>query len=148
MTRTDRPAARWAPMLLTGLALFATGCDKQEARKQYLEFESFTLKDGVYRPKPGWTFTKGKNDTIVAMRANDGVVITPCECAIEDGHTTSPGGHCAQAHHPDDGGPIKEVWCADNGCGFCVGGTAEPDDPASSVRFDVVCLNDRKLARQ
>lgn len=134
---------RTTQMLLMGSAIAVIACgSKESGRKQQLEFEAFTVEEGVYRPKPGWTFTKGDGGTIVAARANSsGVVITPCECALETG------GRCDQASSSDPTtGDIKEVWCVDNGCGFCVGGTVEPDDPSSQVRFNVVCIADRKAS--
>jgi hypothetical protein len=114
----------------------------ETSSKQYIEFEGFTVDEGVYKPKPGWTFTKGKDDTIVVARANDGgVIITPCACALETG------GSCGQASSEGPDGDIKEIWCVDQDCGFCVGGTVDPDDTAESVRFNVVCIKDRKASR-
>lgn len=128
-------------LVLLGAATCLAGCGPRElARKQYLEFEGFTVEQGVYKPKPGWTFTQGKDNTIVAARANDSIVITPCECALETG------GNCSQASRDGPNGDIAEVWCVDDRCGFCVGGTVDPDDPSDSVRFDVVCIKDRKLS--
>lgn len=127
---------------LIGVAVFLSACASQGVtRKQHLEFNAFTVEDGLYRPKPGWTFTQGKDNTIVAARANDSIVITPCECALETGGT------CSQASLDGPNGDIREVWCVDDGCGFCVGGAVDPDDPSSSVRFDVVCLKNRRVAR-
>ena len=134
---------RSVKLVLLGSLLAVTACGpKESGRKQQLEFPAFTVDEGVYRPKPGWKFTKGEGGTIVAARANSpGVVITPCACALETG------GSCDQASTEDPTtGDIREVWCVDNGCGFCVGGTAEPDDPASQIRFNVVCLRNRKAS--
>lgn len=128
-------------LLLLALA-WLVGCSSPgSARKQYLEFQAFTVEQGVYRPKPGWTFTHGKDKTIVAARANDSIVISPCECSLETG------GNCAQATRDGPDGDVAEVWCVDNNCGFCVGGAADPSDPSTSVRFDVVCLKDRKVSQ-
>lgn len=118
---------------------------RESGRKQHIEFERFTVEEGVYKPKPGWTFTRGEKDTIVVAKDNNepGVIITPCECALEKG------GPCLQAHSEDPRtGDIKEVWCVDNDCGFCVGGTAEPNDPSSSVRFNVVCIDGRQASQR
>lgn len=134
---------RTGQMLLVGVAFAAVACGPRESgRTQHLEFEAFTVEEGVYRPKPGWTFTKGEGGTILAARQNSpGVVITPCECSL------TTGGSCDQAESRDPTtDDIREVWCVDNGCGFCVGGTAEPDDPSSAVRFNVVCIADRKAS--
>jgi hypothetical protein len=136
---------RIAPIVLVVFAVAAAACGPQESgRKQHLEFEAFTVDEGVYQPKPGWTFTKGEKNTIVAARQNSpGVVITPCACSLETG------GSCDQAELRDpQTGDILEVWCVDNGCGFCVGGTAQPDNPFSAVRFNVVCIADRKASKR
>lgn len=129
---------------ILGAVVILGACSPAEtSRRQYLEFEGFTVEEGVYKPKSGWTFTPGEGGTVVVARANDapGVIITPCACALETG------GRCDQAHSEGPSGDIREVWCVDNGCGFCVGGTADPDDPSSSVRFNVVCIEGRKASR-
>lgn len=133
--------------LLAAFALAAiAGCarDKSDGgeRKQFLEFNGFTVEDGVYKPKPGWNFTPGKDGTIVVAKDNaTGGVISPCECAIEGD------GSCSQASSEDPiTGDIREIWCVDQGCGFCVGGVQDPDEPANHVKFDVVC-KDRKVSQ-
>jgi hypothetical protein len=118
----------------------------ESGRKQYIEFEGFTVEEGVYKPKPGWFFTKGQGGTIVVARMSaPGVIITPCACALETG------GSCAQASSEGPGGDITEIWCEDLGCGFCVGGTAEPEPEAKDglkwVRFNVVCIKGRKASQ-
>jgi hypothetical protein len=55
----------------------------ESGRKQYLEFPGFTVEEGVYRPKAGWTFTKIKNGTFFLARTGTDMIITPCECALE-----------------------------------------------------------------
>jgi hypothetical protein len=59
-----------------------------------------------------------KTGTVMMRPAGGGPSITvePCECALETG------GFCSQAvlYGPD--GDITEIWCVDDGCGFCVGG--------------------------
>jgi hypothetical protein len=114
----------------------------ESGRKQYLEFQGFTVEEGVYRPKPGWTFTKVKGGQIVVARMGRGVIITPCDCALETG------GSCNQATVGSDG-DIKEIWCEDNGCGFCVGGTAEPEpEPGAQLNWwNVVCIKGRKASQ-
>ena len=69
-------------------------------------------------------------------------MITPCECSLETG------GACVQVTSDGPTGEIEELWCEDQDCGFCVGGTVEPDDPSSAVRFNVVCIPGRKASRQ
>jgi hypothetical protein len=130
-------------MLLVLVPTMAACGSRESGREQYLEFDGFTVEEGVYKAKPGWTFSEGEGGTIILARANNpGVVITPCECSLETG------GSCDQAHSEDAGGNIREIWCVDNGCGFCVGGVAEPDDPSSRVRFNVVCIENRSAARE
>jgi hypothetical protein len=133
---------------MTRVALMAmsvlgiAGCGPTESgRTQRLEFPAFTVEEGIYRPKSGWTFTAGEKGTVVAARqvGGPGIVITPCECALETG------GSCAQASIENPDGSIRELWCVDQDCGFCVGGTVEPDDPESAVRFNVVCIADRAV---
>jgi len=128
---------------LWSLAFSLVGCGPRETgREQRLEFEGFTVEEGVYKPKPGWKFTKRDNGKIAVARANTGpgVIITPCECALETGGT------CSQAESRDPNGDIREIWCVDDGCGFCVGGTAEPDDESAIVRFNVVCIEGRRAS--
>jgi hypothetical protein len=131
-------------ILFLGSIVSLVACGPRESgRKQHMEFESFTVDEGVYKPKAGWTFTKGKGGKIVVARANNtGVIITPCECSLETG------GSCDQANTEGPTGDIREVWCVDNGCGFCVGGTVDPDDPSAATRFNVVCIKDRKASRE
>lgn len=124
------------PILLLVLSLGLVACRHTNSEKtQHIEFAGFTVDEGVYKPKPGWKFTAGGKNTIVVARQNTGpgVVITPCACALENG------GACMQASIDGPNGDIKEVWCVDDKCGFCVGGTGEPDDEATFVRFSVVC---------
>jgi hypothetical protein len=121
-------------LLLLASAFTLVACVHESGRKQHIEFAAFTVDEGVYKPKAGWTFTKGEKGTVIARQnTGPGIVITPCACSLETG------GSCDQATIDDPNGDIKELWCIDNGCGFCVGGTVEPDDPASAVRFNVVC---------
>ena len=132
-------------VLLLACCVSLVACSARESgRKQHIEFAGFTVEEGVYKPKAGWTFTRGDKSTIVAARQNGGpgVVITPCECAL------TTGGSCNQASSEGPNGDIREVWCVDNACGFCVGGTAEPDDPASAIRFNVVCIDGRQASRK
>jgi hypothetical protein len=134
--KAETTMTRLAVLLLASIVGLA-GCSshKASAHKPFIEFSSFTVEDGVYKPKPGWKFTKGeKKGTIIVARQSGGpgVVITPCECALETG------GNCAQVTIDGPDGQIKEIFCDDNGCGFCVGGTVDPDNPANNVRFSVV----------
>jgi hypothetical protein len=126
-------------LLVSILGLLACG-PRESGRKQHIEFAAFTVDEGVYKPKPGWTFTKGtKKSTIIARQnTGPGVVITPCECSLETG------GSCAQVIIDGPDGQIREVFCDDNGCGFCVGGTGEPGDP-TAVRFNVPYIAGRKV---
>lgn len=111
--------------------------------QQFLEFTGFTVENGVYRLKPGgWKFRPQQDGTFVVARDNDesGGTIEPCECAL------TTGGTCAQASMQDESGDIVEIWCVDEGCGFCVGGTtADPAARSGRVRFRVACA-DRLLA--
>jgi len=127
----DKSMMRSAIPLLACVSLAA--CSPQaKQHKQYIEFSSFTVEQGVYKPKPGWKFTRGEKDTIVVARqSGGGIVITPCECALETG------GSCSQATREGPTGDILEVWCVDDKCGFCVGATSDPDNPANNVRFSV-----------
>jgi len=116
----------------------------ESGRKQYLEFPGFTVEEGVYKPKPGWTFTKIKDGTFFLARMGTGVIIMPCECALETG------GSCDQVTSTGPDGDIKEIWCDDNKCGFCVGGTAEPEPEGGKLnwtRFNVVCVKGRKASQ-
>jgi hypothetical protein len=130
-------------LLVFASILSLTACRSPDSgRKQHLEMKGFTLDEGVYRPKPGWRFTKGEGGKIVARQnTGGGIIITPCACSLETG------GSCDQATIEGPGGDITEVWCVDNGCGFCVGGTADPSDPAAATRFNVVCIKGRKASR-
>jgi len=126
------------PLLVVVSTVTLAACAQDTGRRQHLEFAAFTVEEGLYKPKPGWKFTKGDKGTVIARQnTGPGVVITPCECALETG------GSCAQATIDGPEGDIKELWCVDQGCGFCVGGTVEPDNPLSAVRFNVVCKASR-----
>jgi hypothetical protein len=135
---------RWSALLVLPvvIVLGSLACSgrRESGRKQHLDFPAFTVDEGVYRAKPGWKLTRGAGKTIIAARqaGGPGVIITPCECALVTG------GSCEQAHREGPNGDILEVWCVDYGCGFCVGGTAEPDNPLSAIRFNVVCIAGRK----
>lgn len=123
-------------ILLLASVVGLTACGRKvTGQKQHLEFPSFTVEEGVYKPKPGWTFTKGEKSTIIVAQQSGGagVIITPCECSLETG------GDCRQVTIDGPDGQIREIFCEDNNCGFCVGGTVDPVNPANNVRFNVVC---------
>jgi hypothetical protein len=122
--------------LMLGFTVVLAACGpKESGRKQHLEFQGFTVEEGVYKPKPGWTFTAETGGKILARMntGGGGIIITPCECALEGS------GECHQASSDNPDGTIGEIWCEDIGCGFCVGGVAEPDELAPLARFNVVC---------
>lgn len=98
------------------------------SHEQHLDFEGFTVERGVYRLKPGgWEFRPRQDGSFVVARADNptsGGTIEPCECSLDTG------GSCTQATSEDEFGNISEIWCVDDGRGFCVGSTTtDPDAP-------------------
>lgn len=83
-----------------------------------IAFPGGKIVDGHIRPDPGSTITLDEKSggAILRMRDGGGVVIDPCECALETG------GDCAQVTTDGPDGQIADIWCDDSGCGFCVGG--------------------------
>lgn len=84
-----------------------------------ISFPGGKIKDGHIKADPDWQFTSDEKTGGALLRqigGGPGVIIDPCECALETG------GSCVQVSAEDDDGVIIEIWCEDNGCGFCVGG--------------------------
>ena len=118
-------------LLITVLILAACST----THKQHLDFEGFTVESGIYKPKPGWQFRAQKDGSFMVAKDNSdsGGRIEPCECSL------TTGGACSQATAEDEFGNITDIWCVDDGCGFCVGGVTEDpntiDSSGSKIKF-------------
>ena len=86
-----------------------------------ISFPGGRIVDGRIRADPDTKITKDEKTGAMVMRpagGGPGVIIQPCACTLDNG------GSCDQAYIEDGNGDIIEVWCVDNGCGFCVGGVS------------------------
>jgi hypothetical protein len=84
-----------------------------------ISFPGGKIVDGKIKAEPGFYIELNpKGGGVIKRRAGGGpgITIEPCECALETG------GSCAQATTSDANGNITDLWCVDQGCGFCVGG--------------------------
>jgi hypothetical protein len=104
--------------------------EAQAVRITEISFPGGRIVDGRFRPEKGGTAIRDPKTGTVMMRpagGGPGSTIEPCECALETG------GSCSQAvvYGPD--GDITEIWCVDDGCGFCVGGIS-PEGAGFTLR--------------
>jgi hypothetical protein len=93
--------------------------DEQNSRVTEISFPGGRIVEGRIRPDPDTEIVKDEKTGGFLMRragGGPGVVVDACECSLETG------GSCVQVYTQDDGGRILEIWCEDDGCGFCVGG--------------------------
>jgi hypothetical protein len=93
--------------------------DYRTSRIKEISFPGGRFIDGRIRVDPDTEVVKDeKTGAVVLLRpvGGSGSTIDPCECALETG------GACLQVTAEDDDGQIIDIWCEDDGCGFCVGG--------------------------
>lgn len=108
-------------------------------KSQILEisFPGGKIEDGRIKADPDYYIEPNpKGGGVLKRRAGGGpgITIEPCECALETG------GSCGQATITDPRGNITDIWCVDQGCGFCVGGlTPEAGAPFSlRIRYSTL----------
>lgn len=97
-----------------------------------ISFPGGRLVDGRIRVDPDTNVVKDEESGQLMMRpagGGPGVIIDNCACTIEGG------GSCDQAYIEDSSGDIIEIWCVDNGCGFCVGGVRPENGADFWLRF-------------
>ena len=86
-----------------------------------VSFPGGRIEDGRIKADRGFYIDLDKKNGGAILRkvgsSGPGIVIEPCECALEKG------GSCVQVVSDIDG-QINEIWCEDESCGFCVGGVA------------------------
>jgi hypothetical protein len=88
------------------------------SRVTEIAFPGGRIVGGRIRPDRDTEVVKDEKNGGFLMRlagGGPGVVIDPCECSLETG------GSCLQVS-TEENGTILEIWCEDDGCGFCVGG--------------------------
>lgn len=102
------------------------------SRVTEISFPGGRIVDGRIRPDPDVKVVKDEKTGGFVMRraaGGPGVIIDPCECSLETG------GSCVQVYTQDGDGTILEIWCEDDGCGFCVGGVRPEPGLNFSLRF-------------
>lgn len=129
MATRNRSCLRLAFIFLCS-ALLGCPAPKEDVE---VSFPGGKFVDGKIKADPDFVIELDKKTGGAVLRrragGGQGATIEPCECALETG------GACNQAHIEDPDGNITDLWCVDNGCGFCVGGITPGPESNFAVKF-------------
>jgi hypothetical protein len=109
------------------------GNGDQKSQIVEISFPGGKIQDGKIKADPGYYIELDSKTGGAFLRqrggSGRGITIEPCECALETG------GSCAQATTEGPNGDITDLWCVDDGCGFCVGGLTPELGQAFSLKI-------------
>lgn len=129
MATRNRTYLRLASIFLCG-ALWGCPAPREDVE---VSFPGGKFVDGKIKADPDFVIELDKKTggAVLRKRAGGGrgATIEPCECALETG------GACSQATNENPDGDITDLWCVDDGCGFCVGGIRPEPESNFVVKF-------------